>query len=80
MTIVAHKPVSTVNGLARYRHDLGLSQRQAAKVTGISRTRLQELEAETKVTPASVRVALTYVALRVLVDGPPFLGSNGRAA
>jgi hypothetical protein len=31
-------------------------------------------------TPAAIRLALMYVALRVLVNGPPLLGSNGDAA
>jgi transcriptional regulator with XRE-family HTH domain len=80
MTIVSLQQHEPLNGLALYRLDLGLSQRQAAEVTGVSRRQLQRLEAETAVTPAAVRLALMYVALRVLVNGPPLLGSNGEAA
>jgi transcriptional regulator with XRE-family HTH domain len=78
--IVSIQPPESFNGLALYRLDLGLSQRQAAEVTGVSRRQLARLEAETAVTPAAVRLALMYVALRVLVNGPPLLGSNGKEA
>jgi transcriptional regulator with XRE-family HTH domain len=44
MTIVSLQPAETLNGLALYRHDLGLSQREAARVTGVSRRQLQRLE------------------------------------
>jgi transcriptional regulator with XRE-family HTH domain len=80
MTIVSLQPREPLNGLALYRLDLGLSQRQAAEVTGVSRRQLARLEAETAVTPAAVRLALMYVALRVLVNGPPLLGSSGKEA
>ena len=80
MTIVSLQPAETPNGLASYRIDLGLTQSRAAEVTGVSRRQLQRLEAETTVTPAAVRMALMYVALRVLVGGPVFLDSNGKEA
>jgi transcriptional regulator with XRE-family HTH domain len=80
MGIVSLQPHEPLQGLALYRIDLGLSQRQAAEVTGVSRRQLQRLEAETAFTPAAVRLALIYVALRVLVNGPPLLGSNSDAA
>jgi transcriptional regulator with XRE-family HTH domain len=80
MGIVSIQPPEPLNGLALYRLDLGLSQRQAAEVTGVSRRQLQRLETETAVTPASIRLALMYVALRVLVNGPPLLGSSGKEA
>jgi hypothetical protein len=41
---------------------------------------VQRLETETALTPASIRLALMYVALRVLVNGPPLLGSPGKEA
>jgi transcriptional regulator with XRE-family HTH domain len=80
MTMVSLQPPQSYNGLALYRLDLGLSQRQAAEITGVSRRQLQRLETETALTPASVRLALMYVALRVLVNGPPLLGSSGKEA
>jgi DNA-binding XRE family transcriptional regulator len=80
MTIVSLQPAEPLNGLALYRVDLGLSQREAAQVTGVSRRQLQRLEAETALTPAAVRLALMYVAMRVLVNGPPLLGSDREAA
>jgi transcriptional regulator with XRE-family HTH domain len=80
MTIVSLQSHEPLNGLALYRLDLGLSQRQAAEITGVSRRQLQRLETETAVTPASIRLALMYVALRVLVNGPPLLGSPGKEA
>jgi transcriptional regulator with XRE-family HTH domain len=80
MTIVSLQPPESLNGLALYRLDLGLSQRQAAEVTGVSRRQIQRLETETAFTPAAVRLALLYVAMRVLVNGPPLLGSNGKEA
>jgi transcriptional regulator with XRE-family HTH domain len=81
MTIVSLQPHEPLNGLALYRLDLGLSQqRQAAEVTGVSRRQLQRLETETALTPAPIRLALMYVALRVLVNGSPLLGSNGKEA
>jgi transcriptional regulator with XRE-family HTH domain len=80
MTIVSLQPHEPHNGLPLYRLDLGLSQRQAAEITGVSRRQLQRLETGTALTPASIRFALMYVASRVLVNGPPLLGSNGKEA
>jgi hypothetical protein len=80
MTIVSFQLHEPLNGLALYPLDLGLSQRQAAEVTGVSRRQLQRLAAETAFTPAAVRLALMYVAMRVLVNGPPLLGSDREAA
>jgi transcriptional regulator with XRE-family HTH domain len=73
MTILALQPPETLNGLGLYRADLGLSQREAARVTGVSRRQLQRLEADTAFTPASIRIALMYLVLRVVVGGPPLL-------
>jgi predicted transcriptional regulator len=57
------------SGLARVRHELGLSQCEASRVTGISRRQLARLEERPAITEASLRAALTYVALGVLVGG-----------
>jgi transcriptional regulator with XRE-family HTH domain len=78
MTIVSLQSPEPLNGLALYRLDLGLSQRQAAEFTGVSRRQLQRLETETTLTPAAVRLALMYGAM--LVNGPPLLGSDREAA
>jgi DNA-binding XRE family transcriptional regulator len=76
MTIVALQPLT---GLARYRADLGLSQSQAAALAGISRARVQQLETGELVwTPAAIRLALAYMAVRVLIGAGPLLGSNGK--
>jgi predicted transcriptional regulator len=68
------------NGLVHHRVDLGLSQSRAARLAGVSRRQLARLEAEPIYTPAAVRLALMCLALRVLVDGPPFLGTNEQEA
>jgi transcriptional regulator with XRE-family HTH domain len=77
---IALRPAGTLSGLARQRVDLGLSRSEAARLTGVSRRQLARLEAEPLFSPAAVRLALTYVALRVLIDSPPFFGSNGKEA
>jgi transcriptional regulator with XRE-family HTH domain len=72
-TIVPLHPPTKLNGLALYREDLGLSQRAAAELTGVSRRQLQRLETETALTEACVRLALMYLAMRVLVGAGPLL-------
>jgi DNA-binding XRE family transcriptional regulator len=81
MTIVSLQPSESLTGLELYRADLGLSQREAARVVGVSRRQLARLEADPGLTPASLRIALIYVALRVIVGAPPLLAvSNGKEA
>jgi transcriptional regulator with XRE-family HTH domain len=80
MTIVSLQPAEPLNGLALDRLELGLSQRQAAEVTGVSGRQLQRLETDTTLTPTAVRLALMDVAMRVLVNGPPLLGSDRETA
>jgi predicted transcriptional regulator len=80
MTILALQPAE-ITGLAQYREALGLSQRQASQITGVSRRHLARLEVDPALTPASIRIGLIYLALSVLLDGPPLRnGSNGRVA
>jgi transcriptional regulator with XRE-family HTH domain len=71
--IIAEGTGEPVNGLTLYREDLGLSQGEAARLSGVSRRQLARLEGETALTPAAVRLALIYVALRVLVGAGPVL-------
>jgi len=79
MATVPLYPLQRPGGLELCRLRLGHSQREAASLTGVSRRRLRELEADPMLTPASLRVALTYLALRVLV-GQPFFDSDGKEA
>jgi transcriptional regulator with XRE-family HTH domain len=79
MTIVSLHAANNPSGLELCRLRLGLSQREAARLTGVSRRRLRELEDDAVLTPASLRIALTYLALRVLT-GQPFFDSNWKEA
>jgi hypothetical protein len=64
------EPATERDGLRDSRLALGLSISAAARVSGVSRARVRQLEADPHFTPAALRLALTYVALSVLSGIP----------
>jgi DNA-binding XRE family transcriptional regulator len=78
--IVTPDTAEALSDLEAHRRELGLTQEQAAHLLGTSRRSMRRLEVEAPVSPQAIRMALVYVGLRVLLDLPPGLGSNGRDA
>jgi transcriptional regulator with XRE-family HTH domain len=76
--ILALRPVEPRSGLAHVRKELGLTQAQVCRVSGVSRRTLQRLEARPQppITPSLIRVMDVYAAIRLLED----VGPNGRQA